>query len=78
MFSVLVLLGFSTIGADTTPSEPDPIVCKASKIAEVGTRMKAKPVCMRRSQWEFEQKVTERGLKELTDKGRHPGGARGR
>ena len=78
MLSLLVFAGLAAVEAPASATDADPVVCKTPKISEVGTRMKPKKVCMRQSQWDYEHKVTQRGLTELTDKGRHPGEARGR
>jgi hypothetical protein len=78
MLSALFAIALAAIEAPAPSPDADPIVCKASKTPEVGTRMKPKRVCMRRSQWDYEAGVTQIGLRKLTDKGRHPGEARGR
>ena len=78
MFSGLLAMSLALVQAQTADQDADPVICKSQKIAEVGTRMKRKQVCMLRSQWNLEKKTTQRGLQELTDKGRHPGNALGR
>jgi hypothetical protein len=56
----------------------DPVVCRRSKLPEVGTRMKPKPVCMKRSDWAMFDKNNENELRQINQRGNNPGKAEGR
>ena len=56
----------------------DPVVCRRSKLPEVGTRMKPKPVCQRKSDWAMFDKNNENELRQINLRGSNPGKAEGR
>jgi hypothetical protein len=56
----------------------DPVVCRRSKLPEVGTRMKPKPVCQRKSDWAMFDKQNETELRQINQRGNNPGKAEGR
>lgn len=66
----------STVAA-AVPAE-DPVVCRSSKLPEVGTRMKSKRVCMRQSEWAMGDKINKEAVREATQGGKNPGKTEGR
>ena len=70
--SVALLLFASAQGgaAQAAPgaAAEDPVVCRKPKLAEVGTRFKPKPVCMKKSEWALERQTTQRGLQDMRDR----------
>lgn len=56
----------------------DPVVCRRSKLPEVGTRMKPKPVCQRKSDWSMFDKQNENELRLINQRGQNAGKADGR
>ena len=79
-----MLLILATVAAASTPqaSQParndDPVICKRSETPDVGTHMRPKSVCMKRSEWDYVQKDAERGLQTFRDHSSNPGTAAGR
>lgn len=53
----------------TAPPAPkvDPIVCHRED-SEVGTHMRPKPVCMKKSDWDFIEKHTQEQLRVLGER----------
>ena len=49
------------------PAESDPVICRRQQ-SEVGTHMRAKPVCMKRSDWDYVDKNTQNELTTLKDR----------
>ncbi|HET7709042.1 MAG TPA: hypothetical protein VFK50_05845 [Sphingomicrobium sp.] len=60
------------------PNFEDPVVCRRSKLPEVGTRMKPKPVCQRKSDWAMFDKQNENELRQINQRGNNPGKAESR
>lgn len=54
--------------ATAAGTQADPIVCKQSKLADVGTRFKPKPICRRKSQWDLELRLERQGAQDFLDK----------
>ena len=50
------------------PAAPDPIVCKRDQSSEVGTHMRPKPVCMKKSDWDFVERHTQTELQSLHER----------
>jgi hypothetical protein len=79
---MLVLLA-SLAAAAASPAGPpanpaDEIVCKRDKSPDVGTHMRSKRVCMKRSEWEIVEKNTQNQLQNLQDRSSYnPGMADG-
>lgn len=46
----------------------DPVVCKQSKLPDVGTRFKPKPICRRESQWALERQLDKQAQQDFRDK----------
>jgi hypothetical protein len=58
--------------------DPDPIVCKRDETPEVGSHMRPKPVCMKKSEWDLVEKNTQEQLTRLQDRSAFdPGRAEG-
>ena len=53
----------------------DPVVCRRTKVPEVGTRMKPKPVCMKKSDWAMTDKQIAQELRQINERGNNPGKA---
>lgn len=64
--------------AGTAPPPDDPIVCKTSKVHNVGTRMKPKPVCRPKSEWAADERDTQREIQQILDRRLDPAKASGR
>lgn len=50
------------------PADSDPVVCKRDRSSDVGTHMRPKPVCMKRSDWDYIEKNTQHELTSLKDR----------
>lgn len=59
-------------------SDADPIVCKGRSESVVGTRIKPKKICMKKSDWEYREKQTQHELQQINQRGNNPGPALGR
>ena len=62
--------------APVVPATDDPMVCQRPQ-SEVGTHMRPKKVCMRKSEWEYVERHTRDALQSLNQKGTNPGQALG-
>ena len=62
--------------APQAPANDDPVVCQRPQ-SEVGTHMRPKKVCMRKSEWEYVERHTRDTLQSLNQKGTNPGQALG-
>jgi hypothetical protein len=56
----------------------DPVVCKGRSESVVGTRIKPKKTCMKRSDWAYIEKRTQEELNQINQRGNNPGRAEGR
>ena len=56
----------------------DPIVCKGRSESVVGTRIKPKKTCMKKSDWAYIEKRTQEELRQINERGNNPGPALGR
>jgi hypothetical protein len=59
-------------------AEADPIVCHGRSESVVGTRIKPKKICMKKSDWDYQEKHTQRELQQINQRGNNPGPALGR
>jgi hypothetical protein len=69
MLIALALLAADPSMAPTSmpPQNPtDPVVCHKSE-SEVGTHMRTKPVCMKKSDWQLVEQNTQSNLRTLRD-----------
>ena len=52
-----------------TDQDKDPVVCQRQNVGlEVGTHMRPKKVCMKKSEWDLVEKNTQRELKSFSDR----------
>ncbi len=56
----------------TTARIDDPIICERRSTSDVGTHMRAKRVCMRKSDWDYQRKHTRRELEDINQRGNNP------
>ena len=54
--------------AAAASDQADPLICKQSKLAEVGTRFKPKPICRKKSQWDLELRLEKQAAQDFRDK----------
>jgi hypothetical protein len=80
MLSFLILAAAAGTPAEQAQKADleNPDVCRRSKQPEVGTRMKPKPVCQRKSDWAMFDKNNENELRQINQRGNNPGKAEGR
>ena len=76
--TMLLAAGQAQAGEVVVSKESDPIVCEKKTDHMVGTRIKAKRVCMRKSEWDDIERNTQRALRAVNDRRLHPGAANGR
>ena len=76
---IAALAGVATSPQSAPPAkDPDPVVCKRDQTPEVGTHMRPKPVCMKKSDWDIVEKNTQYELHSLQDRSSFdPGKAEG-
>lgn len=79
---MLLLIATLAAVAQQSPPQPaanaDPIICKRDRTSEVGTHMRAGKTCMKKSEWDFVEKNTQRELQTLKDRSAFdPGMAQG-
>jgi hypothetical protein len=72
------LAGLAQSAAATPPAKEDPIVCKGRSESVVGTRIKPKKTCMKKSDWDYVEKHTKQELQQINQRGNNPGKAGGR
>jgi hypothetical protein len=58
--------------------ENDPVVCRGRSESVVGTRIKPKKTCMKKSDWDYVEKRTQEELQQINQRGNNPGRAEGR
>jgi hypothetical protein len=77
MLGMIIALAAAAQGT-AAPQAPDadPVVCQRQQ-SEVGTHMRPKKVCMRKSEWDYVERHTRDKLQSLNQKGTNPGQALG-
>jgi hypothetical protein len=75
MLVFLSLLAAAAQAPAATPpaADKDPIICTSSGQSEVGTHMRPKKVCMRKSDWDYVEKNTRTQLQSINQRGNNPG-----
>ena len=63
---------------ESPPPKDDPVVCKGRSESVVGTRIKPKKTCMKKSDWDYVEKRTREELQQINQRGNRPGKAEGR
>ena len=78
---LLLIAAFAAVAQQSPPqqaADADPVVCKRNRTSEVGTHMRAGKVCMKKSEWDFVERKTQRELQTLKDRSAFdPGMAQG-
>ena len=54
--------------APATATDSDPVVCKREKSADVGTHMRPERKCLKKSEWDYIEKNTQKGLQAFRDR----------
>ena len=67
-----------TATAAAVPVKEDPMVCKGRSESVVGTRIKPKKTCMKKSEWDYIEQRTRQELQQINQRGNNPGPALGR
>jgi hypothetical protein len=71
-----LLLALAAAQSPQVPAEKDadPVICTRSVVgAEVGTHMRSKKVCMKKSDWDIVDQHTKETLQSINDRGNNPG-----
>ena len=75
---LLVLAAAAAEPAATPAKDIDPIVCARQSVgSEVGTHMRPKKVCMKKSEWNLVEQHTKETLQSINGRGNNPGMAEG-
>jgi hypothetical protein len=72
----LLLLALQAAGPATVPAADDPVVCVREQ-SDVGTHMRPKKTCMKKSEWDYIERNTKQKLQQINDRGNNPGMADG-
>ena len=79
---LLILSAFWAASAQSAvasqPAKDDPIVCKGRSESVVGTRIKPKKTCLKKSEWDYIERHTREELQQINQRGNNPGKAEGR
>jgi hypothetical protein len=79
---LLILSAFLTASAQSAvasqPPNDDPVVCKGRSESVVGTRIKPKKTCLKKSEWDYIERHTREELQQINQRGNNPGKAEGR
>jgi hypothetical protein len=76
---LLALASAQAPQAAAAEKDADPVVCTRQVVgAEVGTHMRSKKVCMKKSEWDYVERHTRDTLQLLNGRGNNPGPAEGR
>jgi hypothetical protein len=75
---VLFLLAAVVADPNVVPKDADPVVCTRQSVgSEVGTHMRPKKVCMKKSEWQLIEAHTKETLQSINGRGNNPGKADG-
>lgn len=77
MIPAFLLLAMASPEA-AAPAPEDPVICRGRSESVVGTRIKPKKICMKKSDWDYQEKHTQRELQQINQRGNNPGPAIGR
>jgi hypothetical protein len=77
MLTIIALMAAAQAAPATAP-ENDPVICKGRSESVVGTRIKPKKTCMKKSDWAYIEKRTQEELNQINQRGNNPGLALGR
>jgi len=70
--AISLLLMTTTQQATTQSADEDPIVCRGRSESVVGTRIKPKKICMKQSDWDYQEQHTQRELQQINQRGNNP------
>jgi hypothetical protein len=75
----LLVLAVAAAEPTTAPAkDSDPVVCARQAVgSEVGTHMRPKKVCMKKSEWTLVEQHTKETLQSINGRGNNPGMAEG-
>ena len=76
--AISLLLVTAAQQATTQLAQEDPVVCRGRSESVVGTRIKPKKICMKKSDWDYQERHTQRELQQINQRGNNPGPALGR
>ena len=76
--AISLLLVTAAQQATTQLTQEDPVVCRGRSESVVGTRIKPKKICMKKSDWDYQERHTQRELQQINQRGNNPGPALGR
>ena len=65
----LILAAITSPQARADPAKEDPIVCKRSLVGSTGSRLRSSKVCMRKSDWDLQQRHTDKIVQKINDRG---------
>lgn len=71
---VWALMSAAAGGPADSASKDDPLICRRDQ-AEVGTHMRPKKVCLKKSDWDTVEKHTRNALQAINQRGSNPGRA---
>ena len=76
---LLLVLAAAAVEPSAAPTKnSDPVVCVRQSVgAEVGTHMRPKKVCMKKSEWQLVERHTMETLQSINGRGNNPGMADG-
>ena len=80
MLTIIALMAAAQAAPATAAAAPenDPVICKGRSESVVGTRLKPKKTCMKKSDWAYIEKRTQEELQQINQRGNNPGLALGR
>ena len=75
---MLLLLAAVVADPNAVAKDADPVVCARQNVgSEVGTHMRPKKVCMKKSEWQLIEAHTKETLQSINGRGNNPGRAEG-
>ena len=75
---MLLLLAAAAADPNVAAKDADPVICTRQAVgAEVGTHMRPKKVCMKKSEWQLIEAHTKETLQSINGRGNNPGRAEG-
>ena len=78
MLIALSVLAAASQAVSVSAPENDPVICRGRSESVVGTRIKPKKTCMKKSDWDYVEKRTQEELQQINQRGNNPGRAEGR
>jgi hypothetical protein len=80
MLTIIALMAAAQTAPATAAAAPenDPVICRGRSESVVGTRIKPKKTCMKKSDWDYIERRTQEELQQINQRGNNPGRAEGR